>query len=77
LEQREKITAKGEDLERAHRAPAPEFMPEGYILPDGTEVPRMGAHAIDSTAPEFKNCYLRKPLFTVFTTPVSMMPRVL
>jgi len=53
LEQREKITAKGEDLARAHRAPAPEFMPEGYILPDGTEVPRMGAHAIDSTAPEF------------------------
>jgi hypothetical protein len=53
LEQRERITARGEDLARAHRAPAPEFMPEGYILPDGTEVPRMGAHAIDPTAPEF------------------------
>jgi hypothetical protein len=52
-EQREKITAKGEDLARAHMAPAPEFIPEGYILPEGTEVPRMGAHAIDSTAPEF------------------------
>jgi hypothetical protein len=52
-EQREKITAVGEDLARAHRAPAPEFMPVGYILPDGTEVPRMGAHAIDPTAPEF------------------------
>lgn len=53
LEQREKITAKGEDLARAHRAPAPEFMPEGYILPDGTEVERMGAHAIDPASPEF------------------------
>jgi len=52
-EQREKITAKGEDLARAHRAPAPELIPEGYILPEGTEVPRMGAHAIDTTAPEF------------------------
>lgn len=53
LEQREKITAKGEDLARAHRAPTPEFMPEGYILPVGTEVARMGAHAIDPTSPEF------------------------
>jgi hypothetical protein len=52
-EQREKITAKGEDLARAHKAPAPEFMPEGYILPEGTEVPRMGAHAIDPAGPEF------------------------
>lgn len=52
-EQRDKITAKGEDLARAHRAPAPELMPEGYILPEGTEVPRMGAHAIDTSAPEF------------------------
>ena len=52
-EQREKITAKGEDIARAHKAPAPELMPEGYILPEGTEVQRMGAHAIDPTAPEF------------------------
>ena len=52
-EQREKITAKGEDASRAHKAPSPELMPEGYILPEGTEVPRMGAHAIDTTAPEF------------------------
>lgn len=52
-EEREKITAKGEDLVRAHKAPAPEFMPEGYILPEGTEVPRMGAHAIDLSGPEF------------------------
>ena len=52
-EQREKITAKGEDASRAHKTPSPELMPEGYILPEGTEVPRMGAHAIDTTAPEF------------------------
>lgn len=52
-EQRERITAVGEDLARAHKAPAPEFMPAGYSLPDGTEVARMGAHAIDPAAPEF------------------------
>ena len=50
---KEKITLKGEDLARAHKAPAPEFMPEGYVLPEGTEVPRMGAHAIDPSSPEF------------------------
>lgn len=54
-EERENITAKGEDLPKAHKAPAPEFMPEGYVLPEGTEVPRMGAHAIDPTSPEFNN----------------------
>jgi hypothetical protein len=59
-EQREKITAKGEDLARAHKAPAPELMPEGYILPEGTEVPRMGAHAIDTTAPEFNKLAFAK-----------------
>lgn len=52
-DEREKITAKGDDLARAHRTPAAGFMPEGYILPEGTEVPKMGAHAIDTTAPEF------------------------
>jgi len=51
--EKEKITAKGEDLERAHKTPAPEYMPQGYILPKGTEVPRMGAHAIDPSSPEF------------------------
>jgi hypothetical protein len=52
-EQREKITAKGEDLAKAHKQPAPEFMPEGYILPEGTEIARMGSHAIDPSSPEF------------------------
>ncbi len=52
-EQRNRITAKGDDLARTHKAPAPDFMPEGYILPEGTEVPRMGAHAVDPASPEF------------------------
>lgn len=60
--QRDKITAKGEDLARAHKAPAPAFMPEGYVLPEGTEVPRMGAHAIDPAGPEFN----RQPFTKTF-----------
>lgn len=51
--QREKITLAGEDLATAHKAPAPEFLPPGYVLPPGTEVAGMGAHAIDPGAPEF------------------------
>jgi hypothetical protein len=51
---RNRITAVGEDLERAHKAPPEGSMPAGYILPPGTEVPRMGAHAIDPGADEFK-----------------------
>jgi len=51
--ERDKITAKGEDLARTNKQPTPEYMPEGYILPEGTEVPRMGSHAIDPSSPEF------------------------
>ncbi|NVK40609.1 MAG: DUF5602 domain-containing protein [Oceanospirillaceae bacterium] len=50
---RNAITAVGEDLARAHKAPEPAYMPADYVLPPGTEVPRMGAHAIDSASPEF------------------------
>ena len=50
---RQKITAVGSDLERAHKAPDAAFMPAGYVLPPGTEVPNMGAHAIDPKSDEF------------------------
>jgi hypothetical protein len=53
IDARNKITAVGDDLNRAHKAPSVEFMPSGYILPPGTEVPKMGAHAIDPNADEF------------------------
>lgn len=50
---RSRITAVGEDLAIAHKAPAAEFMPAGYVLPPGTEVANMGAHAIDPKGDEF------------------------
>lgn len=51
--EREKITAKGKDLARCKKKPAAKFIPADYILPEGTEVPRMGVHWIDPSAPEF------------------------
>lgn len=51
--QRGRITLVGDDLARAHKAPAPQFMPTGYALPPGTEVAGMGAHAIRPAGPEF------------------------
>lgn len=46
------ITAMGKDLARCERQPAKQYMPAGYILPPGTSVPGMGAHALDASSPE-------------------------
>jgi len=51
--QREKITATGEDLARTTLMPAPEFIPAGFIGPEGTSEPRMGWHWINPASPEF------------------------
>lgn len=60
--ERNKITLAGEDLARAHKAPPTGFLPEGYILPEGTEIPRLGAHAVNPSADEFKRKPLRKTM---------------
>lgn len=57
---RDAITLKGDDLTRASRPPAAEYMPAGYVLPEGTAEPRMGAHAIDPGAPEFNEGHFTK-----------------
>lgn len=51
-EERQKITAQGDDLAKAYLAPAPEYVPAGYILPPDTAVPDMGAHWINTQASE-------------------------
>jgi hypothetical protein len=51
-EERDKITASGEDCKNLSKELAPEYVPEGYISTPG-EVPRMGAHWINPEAPEF------------------------
>jgi len=53
--ERYRISLEGEDRARAQKQPSPKFMPEGYILPEGTAEPRMGAHAIDPSGPEFNH----------------------
>jgi hypothetical protein len=50
--ERKKITFQGADKVSGARKPAAKFFPAGYVLPPGTAVPNMGAHAIDAAAPE-------------------------
>lgn len=50
--ERDRITATEEDMANLEKEPEPEFIPEGYVSTPGG-VPRMGAHWIDPTSPEF------------------------
>lgn len=59
-EERNRITVGKEDLVRHARKPAAKFIPAGYILPDGTQEPRMGSHWIDPDGPEFHKNPFRK-----------------
>lgn len=51
--ERNKITVKKDDTTRLMKKPSAKFIPAGYILPEGTEEPRMGVHWVDPSAPEF------------------------
>jgi len=51
--ERNGITVNKEDMAKHARKPSAEFIPAGYILPDGTQEPRMGSHWIDPDGPEF------------------------
>jgi hypothetical protein len=57
-----KITLAGDDMATCIKAPEARFMPAGYIMPPDTAVPLMGAHAIDTAAPELHG----KPFTTTF-----------
>jgi uncharacterized protein len=51
--QRVKITCKDSDQSKCSAKPDAKFMPAEYILPPGTDMPRMGVHWIDPSSPEF------------------------
>jgi len=51
--ERERITARGEDLERCRKRLPEAFVPEGYVLAPGSEEPGVGAHWIDPASHEF------------------------
>ncbi|MDT4896937.1 MAG: hypothetical protein QOH25_2014 [Acidobacteriota bacterium] len=52
--ERNAITAKGDDLLRAKKQPAAEFVPEGYIYVPDSEHARMGAHWINPLSKELQ-----------------------
>jgi len=51
--ERYKITAKAEDIAKSNKKLPAQYVPAGYILPEGTQEPRMGAHWIHPGSPEF------------------------
>lgn len=52
-EERTRITARGEDLEKCRRAPGAGHLPEGYIFAPESEEPGMGGHWVDPLSHEF------------------------
>ncbi|HEY3377595.1 MAG TPA: DUF5602 domain-containing protein [Armatimonadota bacterium] len=52
-EVRSGITATGEDAARVAKVPPPQYVPQGYVYAPGGEEPRMGAHWIVPSFPEF------------------------
>jgi hypothetical protein len=53
-EERARITATGDDLPRARKQPAAEFVPEGYIYVPDSEHARMGAHWVNPLSKELQ-----------------------
>ena len=51
-EERERITAQGDDLLKANKQPPAEYMPSGYVLVPDSAIPRMGAHLANPQSPE-------------------------
>jgi len=47
-----KITAAGEDLDRCRKQPDAKYIPGGYIYAPESEEPKMGAHWVDTQTPE-------------------------
>lgn len=52
-EERSRITARGEDLEKCRKAPMAGRVPEGYIFAPESEEPGMGGHWADPLSHEF------------------------
>jgi hypothetical protein len=50
---RERITTRGDDLERVRKPLPPEFVPEGYIAAPASEEPGMGLHLVEPNSHEF------------------------
>lgn len=53
-EERAGITARGDDLPRAKKQPAAEFVPQGYVYVPDSEHARMGAHWVNPLSKELQ-----------------------
>jgi hypothetical protein len=51
--ERERITTRGDDLERVRKPLPAEFVPEGYIFAPASEEPGMGLHWVEPHSHEF------------------------
>jgi hypothetical protein len=50
---RNRITAQGDDVARSRKQPPADYVPVGYIYAPDSEVPRMGGHWVDPRSNEF------------------------
>lgn len=53
-EERDQITFRGEGMDKIQKKPPAAYLPEGYIYAKKGEEPGMGAHWVDSSAPELQ-----------------------
>ncbi|HEX8776195.1 MAG TPA: DUF5602 domain-containing protein [Pyrinomonadaceae bacterium] len=53
-QERNQITARGADREKARRQPPLEYVPDGYMYAPDSEIPRMGGHWADPQSNEFR-----------------------
>jgi hypothetical protein len=51
--ERDRITTRGDDLERVRKPLPPEFVPEGYVFAPASEEPGMGLHWVKPSSHEF------------------------
>ncbi len=53
-QERDRITAQGDDLLKAGKKPTAEYMPAGYVLVPDPAVPRMGSHLVNPLSAELQ-----------------------
>jgi hypothetical protein len=52
-EERERITTRGDDLEKCRKPLPAEFVPDGYVFAPASEEPGMGSHWVEPNSHEF------------------------
>lgn len=53
-QERDRITAQGDDVARSNKQPSAEYMPSGYVMVPDSAVPRMGSHLANPQSRELQ-----------------------